>query len=274
MKRETVLLLALQAATMAVAQENQKVNDGAAAPAGKTPKLETNARSKTFSSEGTVPVLIVYKNQPLRGILQQIEARTAPQRMLAEADSSRMKRLTSETRATVRREVEAAIGTFQIAKADRLEGAGAVGVQRFWIRNMISAEVPAELIPVLAADEDVAEILPAPVLRASVTNDGIDPNTGVLGVASFWNAGIRGVDQPIVILDTGINASHAIFAGKDVVALPFLNSMRRSRCFDDDATSGNDNVGHGTHVAGIAAGAGDSFLPLFQGPRAYRRSSH
>jgi hypothetical protein len=154
MKRETILLLALQAATMAVAQESRKVNDGALAPEGKTTKPTLNSRSKVhsrlsarrqFGQDGElVPVLIVYKHQPLSGILQQVEGRIAPQRMLATAELGRMgglsnevtagvrarlSQLTAESRSMVRREVESATGDFQNMKTANLQAAGAGGIQ-------------------------------------------------------------------------------------------------------------------------------------------------
>lgn len=62
-------------------------------------------------------------------------------------------------------------------------------------------------------------------------------------------AGIDGSGVRIVVIDTGIDRSHPFFDGRIVYQYDFAND-------DADAT---DRNGHGTHVAGVIAGADASF---------------
>lgn len=249
--------------------------------AGTREKIDARLAAMADSAE-PVRVIIIYRHQPQAAIVDRIESLAAPRRELLRAQLGRaagnrqaednaaavLDADVIEARISARREIEAAIGAMQSLQAARLEAAGAVQVRRYWMRNMIAAEIPASAIAMLQDDPDVAEVLLAGEHRVSAdkfTNANIDPNVGVMGLASWWNAGFRGNGQQVVVLDTGINAAHPIFAGKQIVAKAFLDSARRNRCFADDPDSPNDNVGHGSHVAGIIAGAGDSLLPVFQG---------
>lgn len=65
-----------------------------------------------------------------------------------------------------------------------------------------------------------------------------------IGSTALHNQGVRGNGIKIGILDTGIEAVHSDFAGKNIIGW--------SNC-----SGGNfyDDVGHGTHVSSIAAGA-------------------
>jgi hypothetical protein len=249
--------------------------------AGAGEKIDARLAAMAASAE-PVRIIIIYKHQPQAAIVDRIESLAAPRRELLRAQLGRaagnrqaednavaaLDADVIEARISARREIEAAIGAMQSLQAARLEAAGAAQVRRYWMRNMIAAEIPASAIAMLQDDPDVAEVLLAGEHRVSAdkfTNANIDPNVGVMGLASWWNAGFRGNGQQVVVLDTGINATHPIFAGKQIVAKAFLDSARRNRCFADDPDSPNDNVGHGSHVAGIIAGAGDSLLPVFQG---------
>ena len=68
----------------------------------------------------------------------------------------------------------------------------------------------------------------------------------LIGAPEVWTAGIRGRGVKIGIVDTGIDPDHPDFAGRIVAGAKFVPT----------ATSYHDDNGHGTHVAGIAAGDG------------------
>jgi subtilisin len=70
---------------------------------------------------------------------------------------------------------------------------------------------------------------------------GINRVDGDLSPAISGNGIGRAVDADIAIIDTGIDLTH-----------PDLN-VYRATSFVDGTNSGNDDEGHGTHVAGIAA---------------------
>ena len=89
------------------------------------------------------------------------------------------------------------------------------------------------------------QIVPDSVKRTVPINDseseGQDTNTSSISVA--WR---EPVDVDIAILDTGVSLTH-----------PDLN-VYRNASFVDGVTSGDDDQGHGSHVAGIAAAKDNS----------------
>jgi subtilisin family serine protease len=86
-----------------------------------------------------------------------------------------------------------------------------------------------------------------------------------------------GSGQTVVVLDTGVDANHANLAGKVVVEAcfaagdPFLSGdCPNGASFDEGAGSGtyctySADCFHGTHVAGIAVGAGASYSGVAPG---------
>ena len=129
----------------------------------------------------------------------------------------------------------------------------------------VTARVPTEALPTIAAHDDVRWIdaVHAPVLedeRSSQTvMEDLDataaPNTlPNLGYAANLTAlGVDGAGVTIAVCDTGIDTNdpttvHADLAGR----LAFVVDSGGA------AVVGADTSGHGTHVAGIAAGDGAS----------------
>jgi serine protease AprX len=72
----------------------------------------------------------------------------------------------------------------------------------------------------------------------------------VSGVQKFWASGASAATPTIAIVDSGIDASRADFGGR-VVAQVNMTSLA--------GNSVGDGRGHGTFVAGIAAGSGDNY---------------
>ncbi len=97
---------------------------------------------------------------------------------------------------------------------------------------------PAD-IETLSRQEDVEQIWPdLPVhtcLNVSVPK---------IETPKVWDVGFRGAGIRIAVIDTGIDDTHPDFAGRIVATKSFVGD-----------TAQDDN-GHGTHVAGIAAGSG------------------
>ncbi|GAA2584854.1 S8 family serine peptidase [Streptomyces roseoviolaceus] len=78
-----------------------------------------------------------------------------------------------------------------------------------------------------------------------VRKASLDKSVAQIGTPKAWSAGYDGKGVKIAVLDTGVDATHADLKGQVIGAKNFTTSP--------DAT---DKVGHGTHVASIAAGTG------------------
>lgn len=72
----------------------------------------------------------------------------------------------------------------------------------------------------------------------------LDSSLPIINVPLVWEIGYLGRGIKIAILDTGIDFNHPDFAGRIAASISFKGS------------SATDDNGHGTHVAGIAAGSG------------------
>ena len=72
----------------------------------------------------------------------------------------------------------------------------------------------------------------------------LDESVPFLHVPPLWDAHLRGEGVRIAIVDTGIDATHPDLRDRIVAHA------------DHTGTAERDDVGHGTHVAGIAAGSG------------------
>ncbi|MFD4029478.1 S8 family serine peptidase [Streptomyces sp. NPDC058637] len=78
-----------------------------------------------------------------------------------------------------------------------------------------------------------------------VRKASLDRSTGQIGAPAAWARSYDGTGVKIAVVDTGIDASHPDLTGRVVAARNFSGSP--------DVL---DRVGHGTHVASVAAGSG------------------
>ncbi len=107
--------------------------------------------------------------------------------------------------------------------------------------NLVVAFVPANQVYGLATENYVSTIYPNREVEAL-----LDYTKNQIGAPSAWDLGYDGKGIKIAILDSGINTEHEMLKGKVVTEKSFVGS--------DTA----DRFGHGTYVAGIAAGAKSS----------------
>jgi len=138
-----------------------------------------------------------------------------------------------------------------LARADEAPSAEAWvwGVEA---REAAVAEAYAPVFDTLAARERKPKTPPAPPAPPAPAASPVVTGGGTGGIGT--QAVSTGAGVLIAILDTGIDLDHPEFTGRISV---------NSTCFggsacDGDAALGDDNNGHGTHVAGIAAAAADS----------------
>src|SRR3990172_8302689 len=81
----------------------------------------------------------------------------------------------------------------------------------------------------------------------------VDESAALVGAPALWDMGYTGKGVKLAIIDTGIDASHPDFAGRIVATRDFtLEGFL-------------DSSGHGSLVAGIAAGSGAYSSVKFRG---------
>src|SRR5919202_124461 len=121
--------------------------------------------------------------------------------------------------------------------------------------DVLVADMPASEVASLAAREDVAYVSPDRAVKAEmdVTREATGASLVQAGTAGpAESPGFTGKGVAIAVIDSGISASHPDFQKNNksrVVAA--LN-------FTGDGSAPGDSYGHGTGVAGVAAGNGSA----------------
>ena len=112
----------------------------------------------------------------------------------------------------------------------------------------------------------VARLAPVEVIETAAEQE-VDQSKGTtadVGAPALWNQGITGTGIRIAVLDTGTDVTHPDLDDLDFRRWSSLLSPRKvvdarsfleGRC--DPLAGAIDGNGHGTHVAGIAAGTGE-----------------
>lgn len=237
----------------------------AASPADKIdPELSALA-----SGGGELEVFVLLSEQPQARILDRWNGVSRLRLEIAEGEFRRlaaMPFLPPETRRQARKaaddivvwtrrnaaaDIRAAIRNQQDEVEARLLSLGARSVSRFWVVNGLGATIPAPSLDALAGHPAVARVWAAKFYHAL-----LDVSVPSLGAPTLWDQGIQGEGQSVVVLDSGINANHPAFFGKEVVSRTFVQQRDGAPCADDDINSPQDLHGHGTHVAGIIASGG------------------
>lgn len=136
----------------------------------------------------------------------------------------------------------------------------------------ISSTRKFKFIPYLAMEVDAAclEYLAHNPMVKSIEEDllaepFLEYSSPVIGATAAWDSGFSGAGQTVVILDTGVDKTHPFLEGRVVSEACYSNAnspTQLSLC-PGGVTESTDpgsampcstGCGHGTHVAGIAAG--------------------
>ena len=83
----------------------------------------------------------------------------------------------------------------------------------------------------------------------------LDQSAAMIGAPAAWESGFTGLGVTVAVLDTGVHATHPDLAGRITEAVDFSDTL----------PGAGDNVGHGTHVAGIIAGSGAASSGRYRG---------
>ncbi len=135
-------------------------------------------------------------------------------------------------------------GLLNIAK---LLSLGGVIHQQYSLIPAIAVQLPAAVVDLLALDPSIAYISPDRQLAGT-----LDLTTAAVGANTAFQSGYTGAGVGIAIIDSGIYA-HPDVASRIVYSQSFV------------AKTNADDYGHGTHVAGIAAGSGAASSGFFRG---------
>jgi subtilisin family serine protease len=132
---------------------------------------------------------------------------------------------------------------------------------------MVVAEVGSEGLRRLARSESVLRVVPDMLLDASLAD-----SVKLLDVPEVWSKQTRGAGVAVAVLDTGVQLDHPFVKGRIVAEACFSSSSELIGAKSLCANGGGEQIGsgaaaacdyrtvtdgcvHGTHVAGIAAGA-------------------
>lgn len=166
------------------------------------------------------------------------------------------------------------IGNAQAAVLFRLTALRGVKKEatRFETIPFMALEANAGELAALIADRDVLSI-EVDALHAATLAE----SSPLIGATTAWGNGYNGNGQVVAVLDTGVDKTHAFLSGKVIseacYSTTYAAQSASSVCpggVSSSTASGSgvncgSNCDHGTHVAGIVAGAGASFSGVARG---------
>ena len=142
----------------------------------------------------------------------------------------------------------------------RLGGASIGAMQGYASLPFVALEVTQAQLDSLAADPSVVSISEDIMLRANLAQ-----SAPLIRAPQAWAAGYTGAGATVAILDTGVDKNHPFLAGKVIAEACYSSGGFCPGGARSSTASGSGlpcpytyACAHGTHVAGIAAGRGDS----------------
>lgn len=125
----------------------------------------------------------------------------------------------------------------------------------------------SRLPEIFSISEDKAYPLPETFNEGDTSSPNLIESTEIIGATRAWEEGYDGSGWYVAVLDTGIRRSHEMFANKSVVEQCFADGPdwiesdaghcpngKNAMSGPGSAAHWGPNYGHGTHVAGVAAG--------------------
>ena len=130
-------------------------------------------------------------------------------------------------------------------------------IRRFRYVPLLALDVDAATLQRLAVLPEVADVQEDAVMAPALTH-----STPLIGATTAWHSGFTGAGQTIAVIDTGVDTSHPMLAGKIVDEACFVEF---AACPNGQASQVGPGAAapctiitaicyHGTHDAGIAAG--------------------
>lgn len=172
--------------------------------------------------------------------------------------------------------------SIQSARADVISSLAAYGVDIIepsteWQIPFVALRVNAAALAALAENPLVTSIHPDEKFYSTL--DGTIP---LINADDAWSLGYTGAGQSVVVIDSGVDRTHAFFGGRVVAEACYSGggSAASSLCPNGATTqtgvgasnpstrcvpAGYTDCDHGTHVAGIAAGSNASFSGVARG---------
>lgn len=154
---------------------------------------------------------------------------------------------------------------FDAAHASRLSTLGVRVLRTYRTIDLVAVASDAATVSSVAALPWVSRLAPVELISALAGEPVVDQTRGTpadVGAPAWWDRGVTGTGVRIAVLDTGIDQLHPDLDDLDFGAWSGLlhdPKVVEARDFNGGVCRlGNvDGHGHGTHVAGIAAGTGE-----------------
>jgi subtilisin family serine protease len=157
----------------------------------------------------------------------------------------------------------AAVQQAQSAVTSRLQGFSATSIHAFETIPFMAMDVDAMALSALSTMPEVQSIAEDRRDRLFLSE-----STAVVQAPAAWSRGLTGDGWAVAILDTGVDKTHPMLTGKVVAEACYSAEGRcpggATQSIDSGSgapcTFNTGDCGHGTHVAGIAAGK-DTSVP-------------
>jgi minor extracellular serine protease Vpr len=129
-----------------------------------------------------------------------------------------------------------------------------------YVLNALGVLVDPGDVAAIEAHPDVRAVHPDMPVQAHM-GDSVD----YVNAPKAWELGATGAGQSVAVLDTGIDWTHPMFGGD---ATPPSDLHPKVKRYETWTAGHHDGHGHGTHVAGTAAGSSE-FGETLLGPALY-----